>query len=136
MVYLTHVSDQINQFTNNLTLWTHEIIAPSDPEIIEYITDPANITEVAQVDSPWIQSKTAANKMLAVIEKGFDGFSKDTTVELFGNPLIQVGDIITITYSLLGIKTRKYLVHSVSQTFNQGLKTRITLNTLDAGVTY
>ena len=136
MVYLTHISDNINQFTNNLTLWTHEIVAPSDPEIIEYVTDSSNPTEVAQVDTPWIQSKAAAYKMLAVIEKGFDGFSKDTTVNIFGNPLIQVGDIITITYSLLGVKERTYLVHSVSQTFNQGLKTTLMLNTLNKGTTY
>ena len=136
MVYLSKQSDQLNNFTVNLNLYTHEIIAPSDPEIIEHITDRSNITEVAQIDSEWIQSKEAANKMLSVIAKGFDGFSKDTTLQIFGNPLIQVGDILTITYTLAGINQQKYLVHSVSQTFNQGLKTHLVLNNISKGISY
>jgi hypothetical protein len=136
MIYLSKQSDQVNQFTVNLNLWTHEIIAPSDPNIIEKIVDPANISEVAQVDSPWIQSKQAANKMLSVIAKGFDGFSRDTQLTIFGNPLIQVGDIFVLTYSLAGINQQKYFVHSVSQTFDQGLKTVLVLNMLERGVSY
>ena len=136
MVYLSKQSDQLNNFAVNLNLYTHEIIAPSDPEIIEHVTDRSNITEVAQIDSEWIQSKEAANKMLSVIAKGFDGFSRDTTLQIFGNPLIQVGDILTVTYTLAGINQQKYLVHSVSQTFNQGLKTNLVLNSIGKGVSY
>lgn len=136
MVYLSKQSDQLNNFAVNLNLYTHEIIAPSDPEIIEHVTDRSNITEVAQIDSEWIQSKEAANKMLSVIAKGFDGFSRDTTLQIFGNPLIQVGDILTVTYTLAGINQQKYLVHSVSQTFNQGLKTHLVLNSIGKGVSY
>jgi hypothetical protein len=136
MVYINHQADQTNQFTVTLNLWTHDIIAPSDPEIVEKIIDPSNPIEVVQVDSQWIQSKQVAYRLLDLIEKGTDGFSKDTTIQIFGNPLIQVGDIITLTYSLAGLKEQKYLVHSVSQTFNQGLKTSLVLNQLTKGVTY
>jgi hypothetical protein len=136
MVYLSKQADQLNNFTINLNLWTHEIIAPSDPEIIEKIIDPANISEVAQLDSQWIQSKESANKLLNIINYGIDGFSRDTTMQVFGNPLIQVGDIINLTYSLAGLKQQKYLVHSVSHSFNQGLKTTIVANMLDKGISY
>ncbi|CAB5218154.1 hypothetical protein UFOVP204_36 [uncultured Caudovirales phage] len=136
MVYINHQADQVNQFTVTLNLWTHDIIAPSDPEIVEKVIDPSNPIEVVQVDSPWIQSKQVAYRLLDLIEKGTDGFSKDTSIQIFGNPLIQVGDIITLTYSLAGLKQQKYLVHSVSQIFNQGLKTTLVLNQLDKGVTY
>jgi hypothetical protein len=136
MVYINHQADQVNQFTVTLNLWTHDIIAPSDPEIIEKVIDPSNPIEVVQVDSQWIQSKQVAYRLLDLIEKGADGFSKDTTVQIFGNPLIQVGDIITLTYSLAGLKQQKYLVHSVSQIFNQGLKTSLVLNQLTKGVAY
>jgi hypothetical protein len=40
----------LNAFIVNLNLWTHEIIVPSDPEIIEVVTDPGNIGEVVQLD--------------------------------------------------------------------------------------
>jgi hypothetical protein len=137
MVYISKQADQVNNFTINFNLWTHEIIAPSDPEIIEKIIDPANISEVAQLDSQWIQSKESANKLLNLIRYGIDGFSKDTTIQVFGNPLIQVGDIISLTYSLTGITIpQTYLVHSVSHSFSQGLKTTIVANRLDKSISY
>jgi len=136
MVYLSKQSDAVNQFTVTLNLWTHEIIAPSDPDIVEKIIDPSNTTEVVQLDSQWLQSKEAAYGIMSAIEKGIDGFSRDTAIQVFGNPLIQVGDIITVTYPLAGLKQQKYLVHSVSHVFGQGLKTSLVLNMIDKGVAY
>ena len=131
MVYLTHESDSINQFTVALNLWTHELVAPSDPKTLQRVIDRANAREVIQVDSPWIQSKQSAARLMDVIAIGNDGFSKDTSVQVFGNPLIQIGDIVTMDYSLAGISGAKYLVHQVSHTFDKGLKTTLTLNSLN-----
>lgn len=131
MVFLKHDADQLNQFTNAMTLWTHEIIAPSDPEIIERIVDRANILEVAQVDSMWIQSKESAEKLVYLISMGIDGFSTDVNVEIFGNPLIQVGDIVTLSYPLAGVVNKKYVVHSVSHSFDFGLNTSLRLNAVN-----
>jgi hypothetical protein len=128
MVFLHKDSDEINQFTINLNLWTHEVVAPSDPQIIERIIDMSNLSEVVQLDSEWIQSKDAAYKMLKVIEMGIDGFSKEVSLNIFGNPLIQVGDIITLSYSLNGISQQKYLVKFVSHSFSQGLSTTLKLS--------
>ena len=136
MVYLKHDADTLNSFTTAVKLWTHEIVAPSDPQILEKVLDPANVSEVIQVDSAWIQSSESANKLASVIAFGNDGFSKDTTVQIFGNPLIQVGDIVNLTYSLAGLKAQKYLVHHVSHVFNKGLKTTLILNMIGKGTTY
>lgn len=128
MVFLHKDSDELNQFTINLNLWTHEVVAPSDPEIIERVIDQSNLSEVVQIDSEWIQSKDAAYKMLKVIEMGMDGFSKEVSLNIFGNPLIQIGDIISLSYSLNGINLQKYVVSSVSHSFSQGLSTTLRLN--------
>jgi hypothetical protein len=128
MVFLQKESDEINQFTINFNLWTHEIIAPSDPEIIEKVIDSSNLSEVVQLDSEWIQSKNAAYKTLKIIEMGLEGFSKEVTLNIFGNPLIQTGDIVTLSYSLNGISQQRYVVHSVSHSFSQGLSTTLRLN--------
>jgi hypothetical protein len=128
VVFLHKEADDLDQFTINLNLWTHEIVAPSDPEILEAIIDPSNISEVAQLDSEWIQSRQAAQRMLKVISMGIEGFSKTVSLNIFGNPLIQVGDVVTLTYSLNGISSQRYVVSSVNQTFEQGLSTRLTLN--------
>lgn len=128
LVFLHKEADDLDQFTINLNLWTHEIVAPSDPEILEAVLDPSNISEAAQLDSEWIQSKQAAQRMLKVISMGIEGFSKTVSLNIFGNPLVQVGDIITLTYSLNGITSQRYVVVSVNQTFEQGLNTKLTLN--------
>jgi hypothetical protein len=127
MVHLKKDSDELNNVTINLNLWTHEIVAPSDPEIIENIIDHSNLSETVQLDSEWIQSKQAAYKMLAVVQKGIEGFSKNVSLNIFGNPLIQIGDTITLSYSLNGIVQQRYLVHSVSHSFRQGLTTSLNL---------
>jgi hypothetical protein len=131
MVFLRKESDEINQFTINFNLWTHEVVAPSDPEIIEKVVDQSNMSEVLQLDSEWIQSKEAAYKMLKIVEMGLDGFSKTVTLNIFGNPLIQVGDIVGLTYSLNGISSQRYMVQSVSHSFDSGLSTSIKMNRLD-----
>jgi hypothetical protein len=128
MVFLTKESDEIIRVTVNLNLWTHEIVAPSDPEIIEAIIDPSNLAEVIQLDSEWIQSKSAANKMLKIVEMGIDGFSRSVSLNIFGNPLLQVGDVISLSYTLNGISQQKYIITSISHSFNQGLSTTLGLN--------
>lgn len=134
MVYLTHASDSVNAFTVSLNLWTHEVIAPSDAQTLQRVLDSANVTEAIQVDSHWIQSKQSANRLIDVITIGNDGFSRDTAIQVWGNPLIQVGDIINLTYSLAGISNAKYLVHEVAHVYNKGLKTTLTLNSLNKAV--
>ena len=128
MVFLRKESDELNQFTINFNLWTHEIVAPSDPEIIEKVVDQSNMSEVLQLDSEWIQSKESAYKMLKVVEMGLEGFSKTVSLNIFGNPLIQVGDIVTLNYSLNGISSQMYMVQSVSHSFDTGLSTSLKMN--------
>jgi hypothetical protein len=131
MVVLTKESDEVIRVAVNLNLWTHEIIAPSDPEILEVIIDPSNMSEVVQLDSEWIQSKSAATKMLKIVEMAIDGFSTTTTINIFGNPLIQVGDFVTLSYDLNGIDAKRNIVTSVSHSFNNGLNTTLTLKRLN-----
>jgi hypothetical protein len=127
MVILTKESDEIQRVTVNLNLFTHEIVAPSDPEILEVVIDQSNMSEVIQLDSEWIQSKSAAHKLLKIVEMGIDGFSTTTSLNIFGNPLIQVGDFVTFSYNLNGISNQRNVVTSVSHSFNNGLSTTLTL---------
>jgi hypothetical protein len=134
MVYLKKDSDDLNSFAVNFNLWTHEVIVPSDAEILEYVTDPGNILETMQIDSAFIQSKDSAIKLLKLVGHSLDNFSKDVSLNVFGNPLIEVGDIIKLTYPLMGINQQKYIVHSVSNSFNNGLTTKLTLNMVNKGI--
>jgi len=136
MIFLKKDPSEIMPFDISLNIWTHEIIAPSDPEVLEKILDPSNISEAVQLDSNWIQSKDAANKLINIISKGIDIFSKDVSIQIFGNPLLQVGDVVQLSYNLGGLNSQKYIVHSVSQSFDNGLSTALVLNMITDGVSY
>ena len=136
MVFLKKDSTDQLSTTVVLNLYTNELIAPSDQEIIEKIIDPNNLSETVQVDSNWIQSRETANKLVNTIARGIDNFSKDVSLEIFGNPLIQVGDVITLTYSLAGLNQQKYIVTAISHSFDNGLSTSIELKMIDSGVNF
>jgi hypothetical protein len=131
LIYTKHDSDAVNQFNSVLRLWTTEIIAPSDPQVVEKNIVENNASEVVQLDSKWIQSTVSANKVVNLIGAGLEGFSREVTLEIFGNPLIQIGDRVNITYSLNGISNQKYFIKAVQHSFSQGLSTKLVLNRID-----
>jgi hypothetical protein len=128
MVLLTNEPNEVVKTKVNLKLWTNEIIAASEPDILESLIDEANQNEVAQLDSEWVQSKFAGQKMLKIVESALDGFATTVTLEIFGNPLIQIGDPVTLSYNLNGIEEQRYVVTAVSHSFSNGLSTSLTLS--------
>jgi hypothetical protein len=136
MVWIHKTPDQLNTGSTQLVLWTHEIVAQSDTRIVERVLNQNNATEVAQLDTMWIQSQGAANKMIGLIAKAIDGFSIDTSIKIFGNPLIQIGDIVSLTYKLTGINQKLFVVQSVKHAFNNGLETTLVLNAITSGTQY
>jgi hypothetical protein len=136
MVFIHHQPDELNQTTSHLVLWTHEIVAQSDPEVMELILNSSNSTEVAQIDSNWIQSRSAATRMLGLVQKAIDGFSRDTSLNIFGMPILQLGDIITLTYPLTGVNAQQYVVQSIKHSFKNGLTTSLVLNSVSPGTSY
>ena len=136
MVWIHKTPDQLNTSSTQLVLWTHEIVAQSDSKIIEKVLNSSNISQVAQLDTQWIQSASAAEKLVSTIAQSIDGFSQDTSIRIFGNPLIQLGDIIMVTYKLKGINQKLFVVQSVKHSFNNGLETDLVLNAVGAGIQY
>lgn len=130
-VFVKRNATSVSNAAVNFTMWTNESIVPSDPELIEKVLDIGNSSEVVQMDTKWLQSQDAAYKVMKIIEYGLTGFSKDISLDIFGNPLIQIGDVITLTYNLKGINQVKCVVVAVSNSFATGLATRLTLNRLE-----
>jgi len=128
MVLLTNEPNEVVKTKVNLKLWTNEIIAASEPDILEALIDEANQNEVAQLDSEWVQSRLAGQKMLKIVESALDGFATTVTLEIFGNPLIQIGDPIDLSYNLNGIEDQRYVVTAVSHSFSDGLSTSLTMS--------
>jgi hypothetical protein len=127
-VLLTNEPNEIVKTKVNLNLWTNEIIASSEPDILEALIDDSNQNEVAQLDSEWVQSKFAGEKMLKIVESALDGFATTVTLEIFGNPLIQIGDLVNLSYNLNGMVNQKHVVTAVSHSFSNGLSTTLTMS--------
>ena len=51
-------------------------------------------------------------------------------LEVFGNPFISVGDVISISYAYHNLSAIKFMVTSVSQSYSEGLATSIYGRTL------
>ena len=110
----------------------------SQERIKQRITDPSNQSNSIELQSRWINQESDLNKLLSLLSKSLETFYSTYTINLFGNPLIQVGDYAKLTYSLKRIGydnadttvTPVYcLVTDVKQSFSGGVgETQLTIN--------
>lgn len=101
---------------------------------IEYETSPAapySTTEPVIFESNWLQNEQDVKNLADWIKSRIVNKAKIITMKVFGNPLISVGDIITVNYPYQGLTTaQKIIVVKVSQNFGEGLQTQIVGRTL------
>lgn len=88
-------------------------------------TDSNNI-EPLILNTNWIQSESDAKNLADWIKSTVLNKGRRIEMQVFGNPLISPGDIITINYPLQGISnTVKYIVVRVDLKFEEGVFTTI-----------
>jgi len=81
--------------------------------------------------SSWIQKEDDAKAVSNWIKTLWSKQQSVINMQVFGNPLVSVGDIITINYPSNGLDgTQKFVVMNVSNSFSDGLETSITARTL------
>jgi hypothetical protein len=76
----------------------------------------------------WIQSEGDAKSLAKWIKESILNKNKVISLDIFGNPLITPGDIVTINYPIQELTTAsgKYIVVDVQLAFSEGVTTRIT----------
>lgn len=96
---------------------------------IEYATDPVSeyaVKEPASFESTWLQNESDVKELADWIRSKVVNKSKIINMNVFGNPLIGVGDIITVNYPYHGFYgTEKIIVTHVTQSYENGLQTTI-----------
>lgn len=101
---------------------------------IEYATSPASeysTTEPVIFESAWLQNQKDVKSLADWILGRVVNKAKIVTMKVFGNPLISVGDIITVDYSYQGFTaSQKIIVVKVSQRYQGGLETQVVGRTL------
>lgn len=82
-------------------------------------------------ESKWLQTSSDVESLALWIKQKVINRGKVVTMTVFGNPLIEVGDIVTIKYTYHNFNgTQKLIVTNVNQSFSGGLDTKITCRTL------
>lgn len=80
-------------------------------------------------ESDWIQSEASAKALGEWIINNWSKPSDEVEVEVFGNPLFQLGDLVAINYEPQDMTsaTHKYFVTNVSQSWSDGPVTTMVL---------
>ena len=83
----------------------------------------------SEISSPWIQSESMAQEIADWIKGHWSKGADEQTVTVFGNPLLEIGDVVTIDYpeADMNISTHKYFVTSTQTTFDTGMETVLVL---------
>lgn len=101
---------------------------------LEYLTDDLSeyaVKEPVVFESNWLQSESDVKSLANWIKNKVVNRGKTVRMEIFGNPLLCVGDIITIKYTYSGFNgTENFIITNVSHSYNQGLSTSIVCRTL------
>ena len=101
---------------------------------IEYSTsNPSPYSQVQPItfESRWLQNENDVKSLAEWIQDKVINKSKIISMEIFGNPLISTGDIITVNYQYQGLtSSTKIIVIKVKQRFEGGLSTEITGRTI------
>ena len=93
--------------------------------------DESSALEPATFQSMWIQSESDAKALYGWIKNQWSKQQQSVNMEIFGNPAIEVGDVITINYPKNGLDgTKKFLVTNVNLSFDEGVSTNITARSI------
>lgn len=100
----------------------------------EYVSNTLSETtnpEPVVFESAWIQREDDAKNLGTWIKDQWSKQQRVVELEIFSNPLISVGDIITINYPKNDLDgTQKFVVTRVNNSFKEGLSTSITARSI------
>jgi len=127
-IWLKKSPDSVNKINVDFSLITDSLITLGDDVVMEKVFDIENINETVDITTSWVQDENTASAILRSIYRALDGFTRDTTISIYGNPLYEIGDIVVINYGLKNIVNQKYFVQGITQNFDTGLTTTLVLN--------
>lgn len=114
-----------------LLVYGHALVIGEDEEVEVRNDDmvKARGEIVAEIDSPWLQSESAAQAVADWIAAHWSKGADQLNVEVFGNPLFELGDVVAIEHPAHGMTTgtHQYFVTGIETEFDSGVTTSLTL---------
>jgi hypothetical protein len=122
---------------SNETVFLLQIVAntiiPGDQyELKKLVPGGRNSYEIT-IDTESVQSESQAEAVASMISRSFSYQYKSIDVKIFGNPLIQIGDIVKFNFysgKVTSGTNDYYIVTRVKHDFDQGLSTTLTIKPL------
>ena len=123
----------LNGAENGLLQIVANTVIPGDQyELKKLVPGGRNSYEIT-IDTETIKSEAQAEAVASMISRSFSYQYKSINVKMFGNPLIQLGDVVKFNFysgKVLSRQNDYYIVTRVSHDFNNGLSTDITIKPL------
>ena len=107
------------------------LVQPGQNEYIDKTINEFTVPEQVTFESVWIQKESDAKSLSDWIKNQWSKKQSVCELEVFSNPLISIGDIITINYPSNGLDgTQKFIVVGINNIFDGGLSTKITARSI------
>jgi hypothetical protein len=107
------------------------LVQSGQNEYLDKTINEFTVPEQATFDSVWIQKESDAKSLSDWIRSQWSKKQSVCELEVFSNPLISVGDIVTINYPSNGLDgTQKFIVLGINNSFDGGLNTKITTRSI------
>jgi len=107
------------------------LVQSGQNEYLDKTINEFTVPEQVTFESVWIQKESDAKSLSDWIKVQWSKKQSVCELEVFSNPLISVGDIVTINYPSNGLDgTQKFIVSSINNSFDGGLSTKITTRSI------
>jgi len=107
------------------------LVQSGQNEYLDKTINEFTVPEQATFESVWIQKESDAKSLSDWIRAQWSKKQSVCELEVFSNPLISVGDIVTINYPSNGLDgTQKFIVLGINNSFDGGLNTKITTRSI------
>jgi hypothetical protein len=107
------------------------VVPTGQHEYMDKTVNEFSAPEPAIFESMWIQNESDAKKLSQWIKTQWSKQQMIVNMEVFGNPLLSVGDVITINYPDNNLDgTGKFIITNVNLSYDGGLSTNITARSI------
>jgi hypothetical protein len=116
---------------SSFTVVGNYIVQSGQQEYSEKLANEFSNQEPVAFQSTWIQNEDDAKSLSKWIKNQWSKQQQVLNIEIFSNPLLSIGDIVSVKYTNNNLDgTGKFVVTNVSQNYSEGLGTSITVRSI------
>jgi hypothetical protein len=117
---------------NQVCVVLGQVLEVTDEETIKRENKPSILARgeiPVELSNRWIQSKSMAVSLADWIASHWSDLVDEVSVEIFGNPILELGDLVDVAYDRVDAapSTHRYWIVGISTSFESGIKTTLTL---------